>query len=128
MDISPKKVAVTASTGIAAVLVNGCTLHSWAGVGLANKTQEQLEDIVRKSPACDRWRRTDVLIIDEISMVSEDLLDKLNYIGSKIRGKPLPFGGLQVILCGDFFVRHCLLIIIKLGEIINIRINQNFFA
>ncbi|RUS19816.1 PIF1-like helicase-domain-containing protein [Endogone sp. FLAS-F59071] len=97
-------VAVTAPTGIAAVQVRGCTLHSWAGVGLADKSAKQLLDRVRgRELACKQWRATDVLVIDEISMVSEDLIDKLDYIGRGLRGGSQPFGGIQIILCGDFF-------------------------
>lgn len=72
---------------------------------MADKSPKQLLDRVRKNEyACGRWRGTDVLVIDEISMVSEDLIDKLDYIGRDLRGGSQPFGGIQIILCGDFFV------------------------
>ena len=53
--------------------------------------------------AAQRWKETEILVIDEISMVSAELFDKLSFIGSRVRGDPRPFGGLQLILCGDFF-------------------------
>lgn len=95
--------AITSTTGISALLVNGVTLHSWAGVGLGNGHKDHLLNMVRKKPkAVRRWCSTKVLIIDEISMLSPDLFESLNYIGTKLRSNNKPFGGLQLILTGDF--------------------------
>ncbi|ODN80748.1 hypothetical protein L202_02904 [Cryptococcus amylolentus CBS 6039] len=98
------KLAVTASTGMAGVNVGGSTVHSWAGVGLAKENANDLYHKVQKSKMSrNRWLSTGALIIDEISMIDGDLLDKLDYIGQMIRKDPRPFGGIQCIFTGDFF-------------------------
>ncbi|OJT10895.1 ATP-dependent DNA helicase PIF1 [Trametes pubescens] len=100
----PDAVAVTASTGIAACNIGGVTIHSFAGIGLGTENHEQLASKVRKNrKATTRWLRTKVLIIDEVSMVDGDLFDKLARIGQIIRKRPEPFGGIQVVVTGDFF-------------------------
>jgi ATP-dependent DNA helicase PIF1 len=104
------KVAVTALTGCAAILL-GCgakTLHSWAGIGLGKEsTDELVAKIVKRkknSPGPYRaWTKTDVLIIDEISMMSAELFEKLNSIGQALRKSARPFGGMQIVALGDFF-------------------------
>ncbi|KAJ8521240.1 hypothetical protein ONZ45_g2042 [Pleurotus djamor] len=101
---SPDAVAITASTGIAACNIGGVTIHSFAGIGLGIEPANVLATKVRKNrKATARWQRTKVLIIDEVSMVDGDLFDKLCDIGSTVRSSPLPFGGIQVVLTGDFF-------------------------
>lgn len=97
---SPKKVQVCAMTGCAALLLNcnAKTVHSWAGIGLGDATKALQNKFVR-----DRWRQTDVLIIDEISMMSDTLFEMLNMIGKAIRKSPKPFGGIQLVFCGDFY-------------------------
>lgn len=98
------KIAFTAPTGVAACNIEGTTIHSWAGIGLANESVEKLLEKVRGNMNVrNRWRRTEILVIDEISMLPAELFDMLSVIGSQIRGDPRPFGGLQVVLCGDFF-------------------------
>lgn len=112
-----KVVACTATTGVAAVNLRGedeletRTLHSWSGVKLGRESAEKLYyRACSKKVYRDRWKETDVLIIDEISMLGASLLEKLDYIGRKMRGPPnrfkgevsKPFGGLQVIFSGDF--------------------------
>lgn len=97
-------VAVTASTGIAACNIGGVTLHSFAGCGLGLEPVEALVTKVKRNrKGASRWMRTSVLIVDEISMVDPDFLDKLNQLGQIIRKSPKPFGGIQVIMTGDFF-------------------------
>jgi ATP-dependent DNA helicase PIF1 len=101
-----KDVALTAMTGCAAILLGkgAKTLHSWAGVGLGKETVEQLVSKIRKSfKAKKNWLGFDTLIIDEISMMTPDLLDKLNLIGMKLRKNNKLFGGLQLILVGDLY-------------------------
>jgi ATP-dependent DNA helicase PIF1 len=95
------KTAITASTGIAAVNIGGNTIHSTTGIQLGEGTAEEL--VLKMRPdAKKRWLKIQWLIIDEISMISGDLLEKLNKIGQIIRKKPfLPFGGIQVIVFGD---------------------------
>jgi ATP-dependent DNA helicase PIF1 len=106
-----KRVAVTAMTGCAAVLlsescnVRARTIHSWAGVGLGRETVQELTyKINRNGRAKKNWMTTDLLIIDEISMMTPTLLEKLNEIGKKVRRNPTkPFGGIQLLFVGDFF-------------------------
>ncbi|SNX84453.1 related to PIF1 - DNA helicase involved in mitochondrial DNA repair and telomere length control [Melanopsichium pennsylvanicum] len=101
----PDSVAVTASTGIAACNIGGVTVHSFSGIGLGKESTAELTSKIRKNrKAAARWARTQVLIIDEISMVDPALLDKLEEIARLIRKKPdKPFGGIQVVITGDFF-------------------------
>lgn len=101
----PDSVAVTASTGIAACNIGGVTIHSFAGIGLGKEPTAQLVSKIRKNrKAAGRWARTQVLIIDEVSMVDPALFDKLEEIARVIRKKPdKPFGGIQIVITGDFF-------------------------
>jgi ATP-dependent DNA helicase PIF1 len=100
----PDRVAVTASTGLAACNVGGVTLHSFAGIGLGKEdVPELVRKIKRNQKAKHRWMRTKVLIIDEISMVDGDLFDKLEAIARQIRNNGRPFGGIQLVITGDFF-------------------------
>ncbi|KAL1955408.1 hypothetical protein VTO42DRAFT_8564 [Malbranchea cinnamomea] len=100
----PDRVAVTASTGLAACNIEGVTLHSFAGVGLGKESAtELLKKIKRNQKSRTRWLRTKVLIIDEISMVDGDFFDKLEEIARKIRNNGRPFGGIQLVVTGDFF-------------------------
>ena len=111
---SQDAVAVTASTGIAACNIGGVTLHSFGGVGLGQESAAVLaEKVKRNAKANSRWMRTKVLIIDEsepvpsfvfacvltklqVSMLEGDFFDKLETVARTIRGKPQPFGGIQV--------------------------------
>lgn len=101
-----KVVAVTAMTGTAAVLLgtNASTLHSWAGIGLGTlPVDELLMDIRSKRHVMEKWRTTQVLIVDEVSMLTADLFELLHTLGCFLRGRKSElFGGLQVILVGDF--------------------------
>lgn len=98
------KVAITATTGSAGLLIGGCTLHSWAGIGKGDGSVDKLVDLIKNNIfSYKRWISTKVLVIDEVSMLHPDLFDKLDLIGKNIRKKNyLPFGGIQLILCGDF--------------------------
>ena len=98
------RVAVTASTGLAACNIGGVTLHSFAGIGLGKETAPELvKKIKRNAKAKQRWLRVKVLIIDEVSMVDGDLFDKLEEIARNIRNNGRPFGGIQLVITGDFF-------------------------
>ena len=100
----PDRVAVTASTGLAAVNIDGTTLHSFAGIGLGKEPATELLKKIRRTPKTrQRWIRTRVLIIDEISMIDGDLFDKLEYVARIIRNNGSPFGGIQLVVTGDFF-------------------------
>ena len=98
-----KLVAVTAMTGCAALLINAKTLHSWAGIGLGHASPSDLAAaILKKSRSKRLWLDTSILIIDEVSMMTPDLLEKLDLVGRRVRKSDKPFGGLQLILSGDF--------------------------
>ena len=98
-----KIIAITASTGVASVLINGLTLHSWAGIGLGNNSVEKLFIKIKSNKKrLERWKKTDILIIDEISLISAELFDKLENLGRLIRENDKPFGGIQIIVCGDW--------------------------
>lgn len=100
----PDRVAVTASTGLAACNVGGVTLHSFAGIGLGKEAVPELvKKVKRNTKAKTRWLRTKVLVVDEISMVDGDLFDKLEAIARAIRNNGRPFGGIQLVITGDFF-------------------------
>jgi len=97
-------VAITASTGIAATHLNGNTIHSWSGIGIKSEiSASDLGKIARNSQKREKIRDAKVLIIDEISMLHGNRLNLVNKVCKYIRKSSRPFGGLQVILCGDFF-------------------------
>jgi ATP-dependent DNA helicase PIF1 len=100
------RIQMCALTGCAALLLGhkAKTLHSWAGIGLGKGTVGELYVKIRRNTKSMRnWLLTDLLIIDEVSMMTAELLDKLNELGKKIRKSTKPFGGLQVLLVGDFY-------------------------
>ncbi len=97
-------VAVTASTGIAATHMNGTTIHSWSGIGIKdNLTHENLKSLATKVYLTKNQRTTNILIIDEISMLHRNQLDMINQVLKYIRNSAKPFGGMQVVFAGDFF-------------------------
>lgn len=104
-----REVQVCALTGCAALLLNcgAKTVHSWAGIGLANGSNHHIVKKLIESKnksKLQKWTKTDVLIIDEVSMMSKKLFNLLDEIGRRIRKKyELPFGGIQVIFSGDFY-------------------------
>ena len=101
-----KEIQVCALTGCAAVLLNckAKTLHSWSGIGLGNGTIEQnIKKILSSRYKKEMWLTTDILIVDEVSMLSLKLFDMLNEIGKAVRKNPRPFGGIQLIFSGDFY-------------------------
>ncbi|MFA6226928.1 MAG: AAA family ATPase [Candidatus Paceibacterota bacterium] len=98
------EVGITASTGIAATHMGGTTIHSWSGLGIKDEiTEYDLEDLESKKYIYDRFKETKVLIIDEISMLHHFRLDLVERIARHLKRNDLPFGGMQVVLCGDFF-------------------------
>ncbi|KFY86815.1 hypothetical protein V500_07384 [Pseudogymnoascus sp. VKM F-4518 (FW-2643)] len=100
----PDRVAVTASTGLAACNIGGVTLHSFGGIGLGKEPVPDLvKKIMRNAKAKNRWLRTKVLVVDEVSMVDGELFDKLEGIARFIRKNGRPFGGIQLVVTGDFF-------------------------
>lgn len=98
------EVGVTASTGIAATHIGGTTIHAWSGLGVKDKLSAyDLEDLESKSYLWKRFDRTKVLVIDEVSMLHHFRLDLIEQILRSFKRNDEPFGGLQIILCGDFF-------------------------
>jgi ATP-dependent exoDNAse (exonuclease V) alpha subunit len=96
-------VAVTGSTGVAALNIGGQTLHSFCGIGLGEDPLEQLiSNVMKNKKAKERIRAIDVLFLDEASMVKGELLDKVSGLFKSIRHCYDPFGGVQVVLIGDF--------------------------
>lgn len=94
---------VTSTTGVSATLIGGYTIHSYTGILLGMEDKIALvERVQRNQKALKRWLYTRVLIIDEISMLGAELLEKLDYIGRKIRKNNKPFGGIQMVLVGYF--------------------------
>lgn len=98
-----KNVGVTATTGSAAILIGGRTIHSYLGIGLGKKTASDLALYVTKKMAStvSRIRSIDVLVIEEISMMDAELFDKISEFLKILRKCDKPFGGLQVFLLGD---------------------------
>ena len=97
-----KKVVVTATTGLAAAHLNGQTIHSWSGIGLGKKLHEDYIYMMSETKK-KAIRKTDILIIDEVSMMHDYNLDMVDQAMRIIREIDKPMGGIQTILCGDFF-------------------------
>ncbi|MCK5095837.1 MAG: AAA family ATPase [Candidatus Pacebacteria bacterium] len=97
-------VGVTASTGIAATHMNGITIHSWSGIGIKDSLSgKDLEKIAKRKYIRERLVEAKVLVIDEVSMLHHFRLDLVDMVCRAVRQKDEPFGGLQVVLSGDFF-------------------------
>ncbi len=101
---SGKTVAVTASTGIAATHINGTTIHSWSGLGIRDMlgSRDRLQ-LAGNAKLVKRYNGTDILVIDEVSMLHGHRLDMINEVCKLLRKSERPFGGLQVVLVGDLF-------------------------
>src|ERR1035437_8791808 len=96
--------AITASTGIAATHIGGMTIHSWSGIGIRTKLDKyDLDKIASSEYIAKRINRTRVLIIDEISMLSVNMLDMIDMVCREVRQNSEAFGGMQIVLVGDFF-------------------------
>jgi ATP-dependent DNA helicase PIF1 len=99
-------IQVCALTGCAAVLLEckAKTVHSWAGIGLANVSIENIVTrVIRNRNAKANWKSIDILIIDEVSMMSQKLFEALDTVGKAVRKNRKPFGGIQLIFSGDFY-------------------------
>lgn len=98
------EMAITASTGLAATHLNGRTIHSWCGMGISQSLNDaQIKNLKKKKHLSISIRCAKVLVIDEISMLNAKRLDLVNTICQAFRQDSRPFGGIQVIFCGDFF-------------------------
>ena len=100
-----KIITITSTTGISALNIDGITIHSWAGIE-ANTNFENIDNFVKKIinnyNKLNNYLFTDVLIIDEISMLDSETLDFINIALKIIRNNVEPFGGIQLIMLGDF--------------------------
>ena len=101
-----KNIQVCALTGCAAVLL-GCkakTIHSWAHIGIAtDDIKTRVEKVINIPFAFSAWKKIQILVIDEVSMMSQKIFELLDAIGKRIRHNNLPFGGIQLIFSGDFY-------------------------
>ena len=98
------RVGITSTTGMGATLIQGTTFHSYLGIGVSSEFEQDviLKQIIRLNRALSNWKSLKVLIIDEVSMLDGNLLDKLEAIARLIRKNDEPFGGIQLVLIGDF--------------------------
>ena len=94
-------VAKTATTGLAATHLSGNTIHAWSGIGINKTIPHRFFDKLSKTRR-ETICRASILIIDEISMMHDYLLDAVNEICKIVREDDSPFGGLQVVMAGDF--------------------------
>ena len=96
--------AITASTGIAATHLNGITIHSWTGMGVRDEiSSREMKELTKRGYLRRRFSRVAVLIVDEISMLAGNQLDLADQMFRAFKQIDMPFGGVQVVLCGDFF-------------------------
>lgn len=105
-SMTGKHITITAMTGCAALLIGrfAKTLHSWAGIGLGRDPATALAATIRRSGKClRRWLGVDILVIDEVSMLTPELLEKLDSIAKTLRRCALPMGGIQMVFVGDFY-------------------------
>lgn len=104
MKRQKKGVAITASTGIAATHINGTTIHSWSGLGIRDElTVKDKSWLTSNSRLLKRYNSTDILIIDEVSMIHGKRLDMVDQACKLMRDNSEPFGGIQLVLTGDLF-------------------------
>lgn len=103
-EIYGEAFGLTASTGLAACNIGGMTLHGYLSIGIGNQSVEAMAKKIIKNTRSDyKWNTMKVLIIDEVSMIDGLLLDKINIIARMVRKNNKPFGGIQVVFCGDFY-------------------------
>ncbi|XP_077981577.1 ATP-dependent DNA helicase PIF1-like [Glandiceps talaboti] len=101
--LPPDATFATASTGVAACHISGITLHQFAGIGSGSQPLEQCIELASRPARARQWRKCKHLIVDEVSMLDADFFTKLEHVARVVRGQPeKPFGGIQLILCGDF--------------------------
>ena len=97
-------ISVTAMTGCAALLLDckAKTIHSWGSIGLGNEEPEKIVERIRKYRKTQIWLKTNILVIDEVSMLSDELFELLNKVAQLIRRNDAPFGNIQLVFSGDF--------------------------
>ncbi|XP_021260514.1 ATP-dependent DNA helicase PIF1 isoform X2 [Numida meleagris] len=101
-SLPPNSTYATASTGVAACHIGGTTLHAFAGIGSGKAPLEQCIQLAERPGVRQHWLACQRLIIDEISMVDGKFFDKLEAVARAVRRRDEPFGGIQLIICGDF--------------------------
>ncbi|XP_068197460.1 ATP-dependent DNA helicase PIF1 [Antennarius striatus] len=101
-SLPPKSTFATASTGVAACHIGGTTLHNFAGIGSGSAPLEQCVELAQRPGVLQHWTSCRHLIIDEVSMVEAQFFDKLESVARSVRRSTEPFGGIQLIVCGDF--------------------------
>ncbi|XP_055359820.1 ATP-dependent DNA helicase PIF1 isoform X2 [Betta splendens] len=101
-SLPPKSTFATASTGVAACHIGGTTLHNFAGIGSGSAPLEQCIELAQRPGVLPHWTSCRHLIIDEVSMVEAQFFDKLESVARSVRRSTEPFGGIQLIVCGDF--------------------------
>lgn len=128
-----KVLAVTAMTGCAALLLgsHATTLHSWAGIGLGTGSMSDMIRSIRMNGKKKKnWKNTTCLVIDEVSMLTPELLAVLDEVGRNIRKTNRPFGGLQIVFVGDFYqlppITNSALKFAFQSDIWNMTIEENF--
>jgi ATP-dependent DNA helicase PIF1 len=105
-DIYEKKrlnIGITSTTGASAILIEGSTIHAFAGIGICSTKESALKQVQTRKAPQQRIITTSLLIIDEVSMMSDIVLDILDHVFRVVRNNNKAFGGMQVVLCGDFF-------------------------
>lgn len=96
--------AITASTGIAATHIGGMTIHSWSGIGIKTKLDKyDIDRIASTKHVVKRVGRAKILIIDEVSMLLAETFSMVDAICREVKQSSKPFGGIQIVLVGDFF-------------------------
>ena len=109
LSSNPRTTQICALTGCATILLQAenekaSTIHSWSGVGIGKgEWNDILKKIKKNREVKNRWLETSVLIVDEISMMSAELLELLNYVAQNLRKSEQVFGGIQIVFSGDFF-------------------------
>ncbi|XP_066480151.1 ATP-dependent DNA helicase PIF1 [Tiliqua scincoides] len=101
-SLPPNGTFATASTGVAACQIGGTTLHAFAGIGSGKAPLHQCTELAQRPGVRQQWLSCRHLIIDEISMVEGEFFDKLEAVARAVRKCEDPFGGIQLIICGDF--------------------------
>lgn len=104
--IEYKNIQVCALTGVASILLqcSAKTIHSFSGIGISTASNEQILKKIKNSGFYRKnWQSTDILIIDEVSMMSQHMFELLDFLGKNVRRNTRPFGGIQIIMFGDFF-------------------------
>jgi ATP-dependent DNA helicase PIF1 len=98
------EIGVTALTGMAASLINGNTFHGWSGMGLATDSAERIADKIKRfAPSLFKLQQCKAVIVDEVSLMSGDFLDKINRVFQLVRDSTEPCGGIQLIFVGDLY-------------------------